>query len=100
MCLFLDINELECQWLDTFVRDLLNLSFGRKTDKSLANIQSRICDVFGPLTAAWPAVENDGPVKEVIQLVQVAITPMGNTSNVSIMRRQTGICPVSAPQVD
>jgi len=100
MCPFPAVEEAQCPILDNFVKDLPNLGFGRKADKSMAALQGRICDVFAPLAAAWTAVEAGRPDKELIQLLQVAMAMVGDASNaLSISRRQrlTGQLPNKCP---
>ena len=92
----LDVRELECPRLDSSVLDLPNLGFGKRLTNRSLNIQTRMCDIFAPLTVAWAAVEGNTSGKEVIQFLQVAITLLGDASNnVSSMRwqRLTGHLP-------
>ena len=100
LCPFPEVEEAQCPRLDNFVRDLPSLGFGRKTDKAMAAVQTRVCAAFAPVSAAWAAVDAGRPTKEITQLLQVAVSLVGDAANsISVMRRQrlTGQLPNKCP---
>ena len=83
------MKEAQCPRLDNFVRGLPLLGFGWKTDIAMAAVQARVCAAFVPVLAAWATVDAGRQAKENTQLLQVAVSFVGdNADSISVMRLQ------------